>query len=62
MPFDDAYGFSPRAFNVEDRLVRTTVLRELCSGRAAREGIKNELNLFYVANFRRATTPTATPP
>ncbi len=52
MPFDDAYGFSPRAFNVEDRLVRTTVLRELCSGRAAREGIKNELNLFYVACTR----------
>ena len=51
-PFDDEYGFSPRAFDVEQKLVRSTVLRELCAKRARREEIKNELNLFYVACTR----------
>ncbi len=52
VPFDDEYGFSPRSFDVENKLMRTTVLRELCAGRARREEIKNELNLFYVACTR----------
>lgn len=51
-PFDDEYGFSPRAFDTKNKLVRTTVMRELCSRRARREEIKNELNLFYVACTR----------
>ena len=52
MPFDDEYGFAPRAFDTQSKLFRTTVLRRLCSGRARREEIKNELNLFYVACTR----------
>ena len=51
-PFDDEYGFTPRAFDVQNKLVRTTLVRELCARRAAREEIKNELNLFYVACTR----------
>lgn len=52
MPFDDEYGFTPRAYDVKNKLVRTTVARELCAARARREEIKNELNLFYVACTR----------
>lgn len=52
MPFDDEYGFSPRTFDVDKKLVRSSVLRELCAKRARREEIKNELNLFYVACTR----------
>lgn len=51
-PFDDEYGYCPRAFDTQNKLVRTTVLRELCARRARREEIKNELNLFYVACTR----------
>lgn len=52
MPFDDEYGFAPRAYDQKNMLMRSTVLRELCARRAKREDIKNELNLFYVACTR----------
>ena len=52
LPFDDKYGFAPRAYDVGQKLMRTTILRELCAARARSEDIKNELNLFYVACTR----------
>lgn len=52
IPFDDEYGFAPRAFDTQNMLCRATVLRNLCAKRARREEIKNELNLFYVACTR----------
>lgn len=52
MPFDDELGFSPKCYDVQTKLQRTTLLRRLCSVRAKRENIKNELNLFYVACTR----------
>lgn len=52
LPFDDKYGFAPMAYDDENMTVQNTVLRKLIKLRAAREELKNELNLFYVACTR----------
>ncbi len=52
LPFDETYGFAPKCFDGERMLTSTTVLRRLSLARAAREELKNELNLFYVACTR----------
>lgn len=49
---DEKYAVAPKYFDDEKMLSLPTVLRRLLSGRAAREEIKNELNLFYVACTR----------
>ncbi len=52
LPLSDVYGFAPRCFDRENMLTSETVLRKLIKERAAREEMKNELNLFYVACTR----------
>lgn len=52
LPLDETFGFAPKYFDKETMLTRSTVLRRLTNERAAREELKNELNLFYVACTR----------
>lgn len=52
MPYDDEYGFAPKYYDAQSRTYSKSLLRRLCATRAAREEIKNELNLFYVACTR----------
>jgi ATP-dependent helicase/nuclease subunit A len=52
MPFDDEYCFAPKYYDRENKLQHKTLLSTLCKTRLAREDIKNELNLFYVACTR----------
>ena len=52
LPLDENYGFAPKCFERENMLAAETVLRKLIKERTAREELKNELNLFYVACTR----------
>lgn len=52
LPLDEKFGFAPKYFDGETMLTRHTVLRRITNERAAREELKNELNLFYVACTR----------
>ncbi|MCD8285794.1 MAG: UvrD-helicase domain-containing protein [Clostridia bacterium] len=53
--FDETYGFAPRCYNTADRTYSDTILRKYLRQSIAREDIKNELNLFYVACTRAMT-------
>ena len=52
MPYDEKYGFAPRCFDDSDMTYGTTLVRRLISDISAREELKNEMNLFYVACTR----------
>ena len=52
LPLDETFGFAPKCFDREKMLTDETVLRKLIKERTAREELKNELNLFYVACTR----------
>ena len=52
LPLDERFGFAPKCFDREQKLTSETVLRKLIKERTAREELKNELNLFYVACTR----------
>ena len=52
LPFDEKYGFAPVCHDEKAMLTYPTILRRLVLGRAEREELKNELNLFYVACTR----------
>ena len=52
LPLDERFGFAPKCFDREKMLTDETVLRKLIKERTAREELKNELNLFYVACTR----------
>ena len=52
MPLDENYGFAPKCFDRESMLTDDTILRKLIKESTAREELKNELNLFYVACTR----------
>lgn len=52
IPFDEEYGFAPKAFDTENLIVNKTLLRRLIKRKSDEEELKNELNLFYVACTR----------
>ena len=52
IPLSKKYGFAPKCFDTENRLMHETVLRKLIKETSAREELENELNLFYVACTR----------
>lgn len=52
LPLDTEFAFAPKRFDSENMLTGETVLRKLLKEREAREELKNELNLFYVACTR----------
>ena len=52
LPLDEKFGFAPKCFDKEKMLTDETILRKLIKERTAREELKNELNLFYVACTR----------
>lgn len=52
MPFDEKYGFAPKAFDSENMVTEKTVLRRLLKLKTDAEDLDNELNLFYVACTR----------
>ncbi len=52
VPFDEKFGFAPKAFDRENMLAQKTVLRRLIKSKQDEEELFNELNLFYVACTR----------
>lgn len=52
LPFDDEFGFAPKYFDTKNLVVYETILRKLIHEKNAKEELKNELNLFYVACTR----------
>lgn len=52
VPFDENYGFAPKAYDRENMLAKKTVLRRIIKAKQDREDLYNELNLFYVACTR----------
>ena len=52
LPLDEKYGFAHKYFDMEKRICTPTVLGKLCRLRQAREDVKNEMNLLYVACTR----------
>ena len=52
LPLSKKFGFAPKCFDTENMLTYDTVLRKLIKATEAREELKNELNLFYVACTR----------
>lgn len=52
IPYDEEFGFAPKAYDKGERLVSGTLLRRLTKTRTSVEELKNELNLFYVACTR----------
>lgn len=52
VPFDEKFGFAPKAYDRENMLAQKTVLRRLIKSRQDEEELFNELNLFYVACTR----------
>lgn len=52
VPFDEKFGFAPKAFDRENMLAQKTVLRRLIKSKQDEEELHNEMNLFYVACTR----------
>lgn len=52
VPFDEQFGFAPKAFDRENMLAQKTVLRRLIKSKQDEEELHNEMNLFYVACTR----------
>ena len=52
LPFDEEYGFAHRAFDVERRVSAPTVLGKYIKLKTAREEVRGEMNLLYVACTR----------
>ncbi len=52
VPFDENFGFTPKAFDRENMLAHKTVLRRFIKSKQDGEELCNELNLFYVACTR----------
>lgn len=52
VPFDEKFGFAPKAFDRENMLAHKTVLRRLIKSKQDGEELHNEMNLFYVACTR----------
>lgn len=52
LPFDEKFGFAPKAFDRENMLAQKTVLRRLIKSKRNEEELFNEFNLFYVACTR----------
>lgn len=52
VPFDEKFGFAPKAFDRENMLAQKTVLRRLIKSKQDEEELYNEMNLFYVACTR----------
>ncbi len=52
LPFDGRFGFAHKMFDVSTRVAVPTVLGRLIKQRAAREEVRGEMNLLYVACTR----------
>jgi len=52
VPFDENFGFAPKAYDRENMLAQKTVLRRLIKSKQDEEELFNEMNLFYVACTR----------
>ena len=52
IPCDTQFGFAHKYFDMQKRVCTPTVLGRLCRIRGAREDVKNEMNLLYVACTR----------
>lgn len=52
VPFDEEYGFAPKAYDRENMISKKTVLSRLVKSKKSAEELNNELNLFYVACTR----------
>ncbi len=52
VPFDEKFGFAPKAYDMENMLAQKTVLRRLIKAKQDEEELCNEMNLFYVACTR----------
>ena len=52
VPFDEKFGFAPKAFDRENMLAQKSVLRRLIKSKQDEEELHNEMNLFYVACTR----------
>lgn len=52
LPFSEKFGFAPRCYSQEDRVIYPTALRKLYKLRGEKEELSNEVNLFYVACTR----------
>ena len=52
VPFDEIFGFAPKAYDRENMLAQKTLLRRLIKTKQDEEELFNELNLFYVACTR----------
>ena len=52
LPFDERYGFAHRMFDMQSRVSAPTLLGKLIKLKAAREEVRGEMNLLYVACTR----------
>lgn len=52
MCYDEKYGFAPRYYDTEKMIKNRTVFSRYAERRTVLDGIKDELNLFYVAATR----------
>lgn len=52
MCYDEEYGFAPRYYDVEKMIKNRTVFSRYAERKSVSDGIKDELNLFYVATTR----------
>lgn len=49
---DEEFGIAPRCYDPSEMTVSETILRRLCEEKSREDGVKDELNLFYVALTR----------
>lgn len=52
LPLDEKYGFAHRAFDMQSRVAAPTILGKLIKLKSAREEVRGEMNLLYVACTR----------